>query len=87
MWDTDKFERQLDFMVKHKEIGLLSSNLRVFGSSEQKGKRQCIKRSGLIYPAADDIYRENPFLSSSIIMRRFAVEDAGGFMEGTFSEI
>lgn len=81
MWEADKLERQLDFMVKHKEIGLLSSNLRVFGNSEQKGKRQCIKRSGLIYPGADDIYRENPFLSSSIIMRHFAVEDAGGFDE------
>jgi len=81
MWDADKLEKQLEFMEKHKEAGLLSSNLRVIGSREQKGKRPGIRKPGLIYPGADDIYRENPFLSSAIIMRRFVVEDVGGFDE------
>jgi len=80
-WDPDKLERQLEFMERHKEIALLSGNLRVVGESKQKKKRPGIRKSGLIYPGADEIYRENPFLSSAIIMGRLAVEDVGRFDE------
>jgi len=81
LWDYDKLERQIDFMEKYKDIGLLSSNLRVADHSRKMRKRPGIRKSGLIYPTSDDIYRENPFLSSAIIMRRIAVEDVGGFDE------
>jgi glycosyltransferase involved in cell wall biosynthesis len=81
VWDADKLERQLEFMEGHKEVALLSSNLRVSGGSEPRGNRRGIRKRGLIYPGPDEIYRENPFLSSAIIMRRVAVEDVGGFDE------
>ena len=80
-WSADKLERQLEFMENHKDVGLLSSNLRIVGDYEQKHKRPGIRKPGLTFPVSDEIYRENPFLSSAIIMRRFAVENVGGFDE------
>ncbi|HHT9146736.1 MAG: glycosyltransferase family A protein [Syntrophales bacterium] len=83
IWDSDKLERQLDFMEKNKDIALLSCNMRVIGDRAHSvmRRREAIRKPGLLYPAADDIYRENPFLASTIIMRRFIFEDVGGFDE------
>ena len=81
IWDPDKLERQLDFMEKNRDIGFLSCNMRVIDDCAQRVTRAAIRKPGLRYPDADDIYRENPFLSSAIILRRFIIEDIGGFDE------
>ncbi len=81
LWDADKLERQVEFMEKHREVGLLSGNLRVASHGEGNYRRPYLRKGGLIYPSADDVYRENPFLSSAIIMRRSVVDDMGGFDE------
>lgn len=81
LWYADKLKRQIEFMEIHEDIGLFSSNLIAVGDHKQKDLHFCIKKPGLIYPRPDDVYRENPFLSSATIIRRHTIEDVGGFDE------
>ncbi len=80
IWEPDNLERQLAFMERYPEIALLSSNLRLLGATG-KQRRPGIRRPGLKFPTPGDVYRDNPFLSSAIIIRRSAVEAVGGFDE------
>lgn len=80
LWDSDKLQRQLDFMERDTDIVFLSSNLRLVDDINRKIE-DCIRKRRIVYPKASDIYRENPFLSSSIIAKRSVVEDVGGFDE------
>lgn len=75
----ERLERQLAFLSTHPEIGLCGTAAREVDAS---GREVTVVR-----PPADDagirraLIRRNPFVHSSIVMRRAAVEQAGGYDE------
>ena len=75
----DRFAKQLAFLGGHPEVGLLGT-----GSREISGTGRALR---LIAPPADDclirraLIRANPFVHSSVMFRRAALEAAGGYDE------
>ena len=75
----ERLERQLAFLSAHPEVGLVGTAAREVDAS---GREVTIVR-----PPADDagirraLIRRNPFVHSSVVMRRAAVEQAGGYDE------
>src|SRR5207244_9614072 len=75
----ERLERQLAFLAAHVEVGLLGTGAR----EVDEGGREV----AVIRPPADDgalrrrLIRRNPFVHSSVVMRRAVVERAGGYDE------
>ena len=75
----ERLERQLAFLAAHVEVGLLGTGAR----EVDEGGREV----AVIRPPADDgalrrmLIRRNPFVHSSVVMRRSVVERAGGYDE------
>ena len=75
----ERLERQLAFLAAHAEVGLLGTGAR----EVDEGGREV----AVIRPPADDgalrrmLIRRNPFVHSSVVMRRSVVERAGGYDE------
>ena len=75
----ERLERQLTFLAAHAEVGLLGTGAR----EVDEGGREV----AVIRPPADDgalrrmLIRRNPFVHSSVVMRRAVVERAGGYDE------
>ena len=75
----ERFARQVAFLDGHSEVGLLGTGCHEIGSSGE------IVRT--IRPPADDtairrvLIRRNPFIHSSVVVRRNALEAAGGYDE------
>ena len=73
----ERLERQLAFLAAHAEVGLLGTGAR----EVDEGGREV----AVIRPPADDgalrrmLIRRNPFVHSSVVMRRAVVERAGGY--------
>lgn len=73
----DRLERQVAYMATHPEIGLLGAAAR---EVDVHGRTR-----GIVRPPQDDrtlrrlLIRHNPFVHSSIVMRRELVERAGGY--------
>ncbi len=74
-----RFEQQLEYLERHPEVGLLGTAAR---ETDAAGQEVAIVR-----PPTDDalirraLIRRNPFVHSSIVMRRVAVVQAGGYDE------
>ena len=74
-----RLERQLEYLKGHPDVGLLGTAAR---ETDAAGKEVAILR-----PPTDDalirraLIRRNPFVHSSIVMRRAAVDLAGGYDE------
>ncbi len=70
---------QVDYLEKHPEVGLLGTWARIehVGAAAQ-----------IFAPPADDLalrrylVRDNPFVHSSVMVRRVALEEAGGYSTG-----
>ena len=66
----ERLERQRDFLERHPEVGLLGTAAR---------------EVGVVRPPTEDaalrgaLIRHNPFVHSSVMMRRSALEQAGGY--------
>jgi glycosyltransferase involved in cell wall biosynthesis len=75
----ERLERQLAFLSAHPDVGLVGTAAREVDAA---GRDVAIVR-----PPADDadirraLIRRNPFVHSSIVMRRSALEQAGGYDE------
>ena len=75
----ERLERQLAFLSAHPDVGLCGTAARALDAA---GREVAILR-----PPADDagirraLIRRNPFVHSSVVMRRAAVEQAGGYDE------
>lgn len=75
----DRFARQLAFLDAHPDVGLLGTGCREIAPTGE------VLRT--ITPPADDaairrvLIRENPFIHSSIMMRREVLEAVGGYDE------
>jgi glycosyltransferase involved in cell wall biosynthesis len=75
----ERLERQLAFLSAHPDVGLVGTAAREVDAS---GREVAIVR-----PPLDDaeirrtLIRRNPFVHSSVVMRRAAVEQAGGYDE------
>jgi len=74
-----RLERQLAFLSAHPDVGLVGTAAREVDAS---GREVAIVRS----PADDTgirraLIRRNPFVHSSVVMRRAALEQAGGYDE------
>jgi len=73
----DRLERQRRFLDAHPEVGLLGTGARELDAAGREVAR--------ITPPADDaairraLIRRNPFVHSSVLMRRSAVVVAGGY--------
>ena len=73
----ERLERQLAFLMAHPEVGLLGTAAREVDAS---GGEVAIVR-----PPTDDaairraLIRRNPFVHSSVMMRRVVLEEAGGY--------
>ena len=73
----ERLERQRDFLERHPEVGLLGTAAReVDGIGREVG---------VVRPPTEDaalrgaLIRHNPFVHSSVMMRRSALEQAGGY--------
>lgn len=73
----ERLERQRDFLERHPEVGLLGTGAREVDAA---GREVAVVR-----PPTDDtalrcaLIRHNPFVHSSVMMRRMAMEQAGGY--------
>ena len=76
----ERLERQRAFLDAHPDVGLLGAGAREVDVSGRE--------LGLVRPPEDDgairraLIRRNPFVHSSVIMRRAVVERAGGYAAG-----
>ncbi len=75
----ERLERQLGFLARHPDVGLLGTAAR---ATDASGREVAILRP----PTGDAeirraLIRRNPFVHSSIVMRRTSVEQAGGYDE------
>lgn len=76
----ERFARQVAFLDAHPDVGLLGA-----GCHEIAPSGEVLR---IVRPPADDagirraLIRENPFIHSSIVMRREAIERAGLYDEG-----
>jgi glycosyltransferase involved in cell wall biosynthesis len=75
----ERLGRQLEYLKRHPDIGLLGTAAR---ETDAAGREVAILR-----PPTDDalirraLIRRNPFVHSSVVMRRATVEQAGGYDE------
>ncbi len=75
----ERFARQLDFLERHPEVGLLGT-----GCQEISPSGEVVRT---VTPPADDgairraLIRANPFIHSSVVMRRAALEAVGNYDE------
>ena len=75
----ERLERQLAFLARHPDIGLLGTAAR---ETDAAGREV-----GIVRPPTGDaeirraLIRRNPFVHSSIVMRRASVDQAGGYDE------
>lgn len=75
----ERLARQVAFLDAHPEIGVLGSGCREIGASGEA--------LGVYTPPADDagirraLIRRNPFVHSSVVLRRKALEHVGGYDE------
>jgi len=83
LWLKEKLEKQIDFMGKNPEIGLLGTGCyeitdkgKVIGKKIFPGKNEILQR---------DLIKYNPFIQSSIITKR-EVFDKVGFYDKKFQE-
>lgn len=73
----DRLARQLEFLDRHPDVGLLGTGAREIDAAGRE--------VAVVAPPADDaalrraLIRRNPFVHSSIVMRRAAVEAVGGY--------
>jgi glycosyltransferase involved in cell wall biosynthesis len=75
----ERLERQLAFLARHPEVGLLGTAAR---ETDAAGREVAILRP----PTGDAeirraLIRRNPFVHSSIVMRRDSLEQVGGYDE------
>ncbi len=74
---SERLERQRDFLERHPEVGLLGTAAREVDAAGRE--------IGVVRPPTEDavlrcaLIRHNPFVHSSIMMRRTALEQAGGY--------
>lgn len=76
-WDSSKLEKQISYLDKHKECGLLGT---WYENVSSKGSRK------IILPETDaeiraTIFKRNPFAHSCIIFRTELIRKAGGYDE------
>jgi len=75
----ERLERQLAFLSAHPDVGLVGTAAREVDASGHE--------VAVVRPPADDagirraLIRRNPFVHSSVVMRRGAVEQVGGYDE------
>ena len=74
-----RLEQQLEYLKRHPDVGLLGTAAR---ETDAAGREVAVLRP----PTDDDeirraLIRRNPFVHSSIVMRRAAVDQAGGYDE------
>ena len=75
----ERLARQVAFLDAHPEVGVLGTGCREIGAGGEP--------RGVYAPPADDaairraLIRRNPFVHSSVVMRRRAVEEVGGYDE------
>ncbi len=75
----DRLARQVTFLDAHPEVGLLGTGCRTISMTGEV--------IGVIVPPEDDaairrvLIRKNPFVHSSVMLRREALEAAGGYDE------
>jgi len=73
----ERLERQRDFLERHPEVGLLGTAAREVDATGRE--------VGVVRPPTEDaalrgaLIRHNPFVHSSVMMRRSALEQAGGY--------
>jgi glycosyltransferase involved in cell wall biosynthesis len=73
----ERLERQRDFLERHPEVGLLGTAAREVDATGRE--------VGVARPPTEDaalrgaLIRHNPFVHSSMMMRRSALEQAGGY--------
>ena len=81
-WEKDKLEKQIDYLKNHPEFKLIAGNQKVIGTKEHKRAGSVILQfHNDIFPSADDIFKENPFLASTAIFNREVCHEVGGFDE------
>lgn len=85
-----RLELQSKFMQKHPDIDLLGSRVNMFADTPiADGLNQYIRwQNGCLTPQqiADNIYVELPIAHPSLMFRREAVLQAGGYRDGDFPE-
>ena len=75
----ERLERQLAFLASHPDVGLLGTGALLIDASGRE--------IGVVRPPTDDaairsaLIRRNPFVHSSMVVRRSPVERAGGYDE------
>jgi glycosyltransferase involved in cell wall biosynthesis len=73
----ERLEHQRDFLERHPEVGLLGTAAREVDATGRE--------VGVVRPPTEDaalrgaLIRHNPFVHSSVMMRRSALEQAGGY--------
>jgi len=76
----ERFARQMAFLDAHPEVGLVGTGCREIAPSGEI--------LGTVRPPADDgairrgLIRRNPFVHSSVMLRRAVLEQVGGYDEG-----
>lgn len=71
---TDRFEKQVAFLNEHAEISFVGSNTELYDEKGVYGNRNFPT-----YPSAKDFLFSLPFLHGTIMFRRDALKNAGGY--------
>lgn len=87
---AERLAAQFAYLEQHPEIALLGTQVELFPPEHvREGYREYVRwQNRCITPAqiAGNIYVESPFAHPSVVFRRAAIEQLGGYADGAFPE-
>lgn len=79
LWEKEKLEKQIDFMEKHQEYGIIGCNhINIYKNNKNK---KFIKLPEAHKEISGKLFRRNPFAHSCILARTDLIKKVGGYNE------
>jgi glycosyltransferase involved in cell wall biosynthesis len=75
--DPDRLRRQIEYMDSHPGVAVLGTGAEIIDEDGDRLNRRCV----LARPTLTDLHKKNHIIHGSILARRAALEDVGGYDE------
>lgn len=78
----DRFEKQLDFLLRHPEVGFVGCNVNLSRNNVISFTRELPK-----YPTVKDFYVTQPYVHPTLIFRKAVLDLVGGYCEEPYCDL
>ena len=72
----ERFGKQIEFLKEHKDIAFVGCDVRIYRDGEIVGERKLPE-----YPTVSDFFIVQPFIHPTLLFRKNALTDIGGYSE------